>query len=64
MVMNGKQKCNSPELKHKKKLFEVGGKHETWHKDAFRDGGVKLIRSYAKICVKTISGRIFCFRPL
>ena len=35
-----------------KKLFKVGGNHETWHKDALRDGGVKLIRSHVKVDVK------------
>ena len=38
------------------KLFKVGGKDETWHKNAFRDGEVKLIRSHAKMYVKTIWG--------
>ena len=44
------------------KLFIGGGKNETLHKDAFRDGGVKLIGCHVKIDVKTMG--TFCFRPL
>ena len=36
---------DSLEVNHKN-LFRVGGKHETWYKDAEK---VKLIRSHAKI---------------
>ena len=50
----------STEVEHKN-LFKVGGKHEAWHKDAFRREEVKLIRSHAKIYVKTISGVVFAF---
>ena len=45
-------------------MFKVGGKHETWHKDAFREGEVKLVRGHVNIYVNTISGETFCFRPL
>ena len=38
------------------KLFQVTGKNEIWHKDALRNGEVKLIRSPSKIDIKTISG--------
>ena len=37
-------------------LFQEGGKHETWHNDAFRSGDFKLIWNYAKIDVRTFPG--------
>ena len=38
----------------------MGEKHEIWHKDAFRGGEFKLIRSHSKFYVRTISG-VFSF---
>ena len=40
-------------------LFQVGGNHEMWHKDALNAGEFKLIRSHVKSDVRTISRRIF-----
>ena len=37
-------------------LFRLGGNHEIWHKDAFKGGEFKLIRSLVKSDVRTISG--------
>ena len=37
-------------------LFQAGGNHEIWHKDAFNGGEFKLIRSHVKSDVRTISG--------
>ena len=42
-------------------LFQVGGNHEMWHKDALNAGEFKLIRSHVKSDVRTISERIFVF---
>ena len=50
----------SPEAKQKK-LFKVGGKHETCHKDIFRDGEVKLVRSSAKSVPKPFQGGPLAF---
>ena len=54
---------NSPEANGLilSQLFQVRGNHEIWHKDAFRGGIVKLVRSRVKSDVRTISGRILFF---
>ena len=54
---------NSQEINHQilSQLFRVGGNHESWLKDAFEDGELKLIRSHVKSDVRTISwGFMFC----
>ena len=43
-------------------LFQVGENNINWHKDASRDGEIKLIRGHVKIDVKIIPGTIF-FAP-
>ena len=42
-------------------LFQVGGNHEIWHKDAFKGGEFKLIKSQMKSGASTILGGFFCF---
>ena len=45
-------------------MFKVGGKNETWHKDAPKVEEIKLIESHAKINVKAIPRGLFLSLPM
>ena len=58
MYLNFSPEVNGPILSQ---LFQVGGNHEIWDKDAFEGGEFKLFSSHVKSDVRTISGRGFIF---